>query len=452
VVQAGKPWERQDQGRILKLFGPVSAVSLFSDGVWYDPRDQIYKMWYRTGMTQYTAYATSHDGIHWDKPSLDVKPGTNIVHDEGRGSCTVWLDQEENDPSRRFKMMFSHSHMTPQQLFFSPDGIHWGREVARSAPCGDRSTLFWNPFRKVWVFSIRDGEDPVMGRARRYREHPDIVAGVQWKAGEPGWWVGADNLDPMREDLKIPPQLYNLDAVGYESLMLGLFSIWRGQPDHRHKPNEIVLGYSRDGFHWTRPERTAFIPVSENYGDWNWTNVQSAGGGCLVVGDRLHFYFMGWSGERGSSKPGRGGIGLATLRRDGFASMDAGARGGTLTTRTVRFNGRHLFVNADAGGGELTVEILDSKGKAVKKFSRGNCLPVTADKTLQPVRWKGGDDLSRLAGKPMKFRFHLKNARLYAFWVSPEHTGASHGYVAAGGPGFTGPADTVGSGAREAAK
>jgi hypothetical protein len=34
---------------------------------------------------------------------------------------------------------------------------------------------------------------------------------------------------------------------------------------------------------------------------------------------------------------------------------------------------------------------------------------------------------------------------LYAFWVSPESTGASHGYVAAGGPGFTGPTDTVGN-------
>ena len=28
--------------------------------------------------------------------------------------------------------------------------------------------------------------------------------------------------------------------------------------------------------------------------------------------------------------------------------------------------------------------------------------------------------------------------------VSPEKTGASNGYVAAGGPGFTGPTDTVG--------
>jgi hypothetical protein len=33
---------------------------------------------------------------------------------------------------------------------------------------------------------------------------------------------------------------------------------------------------------------------------------------------------------------------------------------------------------------------------------------------------------------------------LYAFWVSPTIDGASRGYVAAGGPGFTSDTDTVG--------
>jgi hypothetical protein len=36
----------------------------------------------------------------------------------------------------------------------------------------------------------------------------------------------------------------------------------------------------------------------------------------------------------------------------------------------------------------------------------------------------------------VRFRFTLTNGKLYAFWVSPETTGASHGYVAAGGPGI----------------
>ena len=446
VLKPDREWERQDT----KAWGPVEAVSVFSDGAWYDPKDRLFKLWYRVAYTRATALATSKDGIHWEKPVLDVVPGTNIVHNASRGSSTVWLDQEETDPARRFKMMSSASHMQPQRLYFSPDGIHWSKDVARSIPCGDRTTMFWNPFRKVWVFSIRDGDDPRFGRARRYHEHSDIVSGVQWKAGEPVWWISADRLDPMRPDLKVQPQIYNLDAAGYESLMLGLFAVWRGAPKDRQKPNEVVLGYSRDGFHWTRPVRTAFMPVSEKFGDWNWTNVQPAGGGCLIVGDKLHFYVMGWAGVRDSLKVGVGNIGLATLRRDGFASMDAGGAEGTLTTRPVRFKGRHLFVNADAKGGTLTVEVLDEQGQVIKPFSRGNCLPVSADKTLQPIRWKNGHDLSKLAGKPVKFRFHLNKARLYAFWVSAERTGASHGYVAAGGPGFTGPVDTAGAAALEA--
>jgi hypothetical protein len=63
------------------------------------------------------------------------------------------------------------------------------------------------------------------------------------------------------------------------------------------------------------------------------------------------------------------------------------------------------------------------------------------------MKWKSRNDLGSLVGKPVKFRFYLKNGRLYSFWVSGETSGASHGYVAAGGPGLTGPTDTVGAGA-----
>ncbi len=38
----------------------------------------------------------------------------------------------------------------------------------------------------------------------------------------------------------------------------------------RPKLNEISVGFSRDGFHWSRPDRRPFLPVSEKAGDWNW--------------------------------------------------------------------------------------------------------------------------------------------------------------------------------------
>ncbi|MFN7919857.1 MAG: hypothetical protein U0Q16_07150 [Bryobacteraceae bacterium] len=55
-------------------------------------------------------------------------------------------------------------------------------------------------------------------------------------------------------------------------------------------------------------------------------------------------------------------------------------------------------------------------------------------------------DLSSLINRPVKFRFYLTNGKLYSFWVSANTSGASNGYVAAGGPGFTTAVDTAGAG------
>jgi hypothetical protein len=83
-----------------------------------------------------------------------------------------------------------------------------------------------------------------------------------------------------------------------------------------------------------------------------------------------------------------GSTGLAVLRRDGFASMDAGDVQGILTTRPLVFQGRRLFVNADARGGELDVEVLGPDGKSIAPFTSANCITLRADKTCQQVVWK----------------------------------------------------------------
>jgi hypothetical protein len=128
--------------------------------------------------------------------------------------------------------------------------------------------------------------------------------------------------------------------------------------------------------------------------------------------------------------------------------MDADEKGGTLTTRPVRFSGRHLFINVDNPGGELRVEILNAAGQVAMPFTTENCIPVRTNKTLHSVQWRGVKDLSTLANQPVRFRFHLKNGRLYAFWVSPDASGPSRGYVAAGGPGFSSNRDLGTSGGR----
>ena len=252
------------------------------------------------------ASPTPKDGVRWTRPALDVKKGTNLVHPGPRDSSIIWLDHETTDPKQRYKMFLSHSEggRFGQSVYYSADGIHWGDRVLRTGSTGDRTTAFFNPFRKVWVYSLRHGWG--VPRRRRYWETADLVKGPQWgKIDQPGMWTAADASDPQRSDLKVVPQLYNLDCVAYESLLLGLFTIWHGDlniPPGRPKPNSVCTGFSRDGFHWSRPDRRSFIDVSETKGDWNWGNVQSAGGCCLVVNEELYFYHSGRAGSPGMSR------------------------------------------------------------------------------------------------------------------------------------------------------
>ncbi len=136
----------------------LTGGMVFSDGVFHDPQDKLFKMWYLAKGG--TAYATSKDGLTWEKPQLDVKKGTNLVQTSARDSSTVWIDLEEKDPKKRYKMFRSASRPELKSwclwVHFSADGIHW-TEPEPTGACGDRTTVFYNPFRKVWVYSLRHG-------------------------------------------------------------------------------------------------------------------------------------------------------------------------------------------------------------------------------------------------------------------------------------------------------
>ena len=437
---------------------PVAAP--FNDGVWYDPNDNLFKMWYHAGWFDGTGYAVSNDGIKWKRPDLDIEPGTNrvLAKRDGftRDGSTVWLDSEAKDPSSRFKMFTYHRIPGGErgELYTAADGIHWN-SIGLTGKLGDNSGFFYNPFRNKWIFSVRIGN---FGRARGYHEASDFYDAGQWRDDNVALWQGADTLDKPDQLVKeyfkdYQTQLYNVDAVAYESIMLGLFAIHRG-PNNAvcsfggfPKLTDLCLGYSRDGFYFDRPDRRAFISSTRRIGDWDRAYIHSAGGCCLVVNDSLYFYYGAWSGDSPkhvSNMYAGGSTGLAKLRRDGFASLDADERGGYLVTRPVIFVGKHLFVNVENMKGELRVEILDEGNSITTPFSRENCIPVATNKTLQEIKWNNADDLSSLIGMKVKFKFYLRNGSLYSFWVSPDESGASYGYVAAGGPGFNGNKDDVG--------
>ncbi len=474
VLKADQPWETS---------GKSYFVAPFQGRVLYDPSDQLFKIWYLHSTTgdyfcNSLGYATSKDGIHWEKPvfteskkpdakSVSPQKGTNLVL-QGRRTCcnSVILDYNAKSPEERFKMYGSVHFNGKWNCVYrtSPDGIHWGGPLVERPVWGDYVLAFYNPFRRMWVYEARIHGGAV-GRCRAYMENPDsrkLAERVPYNKGmnvegDSVYWVGADDLDPRHPDPRfknIKPQLYSLAVAPYESLMLGLFAIWTG-PDNRtvareglQKRNDILTGFSRDGFYWARPDRKPFISPSWKKGTWNFGNAQPVGGCCLVVGDVLYFYFSARLEDK-TGMHGNATTGLALLRRDGFASLGAGDQAGSMTTRPITFKGRHLLVNVDCPQGELKAEVLDTDGKAIEPFTLANCKAVSCDKTLAAVTWQGVADLSAVSGKPVRFRFHLKNGSLYAFWVSPDRSGASHGYVAAGGPGFTGATDTVGMRAYE---
>lgn len=354
-------------------------------GVWWDPRDQLFKMWYEAGWCGTLAYATSKDGIHWERPMLDVVPPTNqVVKGLVGDSGAVVLDLDSENPEQRYKMFHRETNAAigmgvgPGNSLVSADGIHWSEPV-KTGPVGDRSTMFYNPFRKRWVYSIRSSECG-RGRHRHYREHVDFLQGARWTNEEAVFWCGADALDTPDPEVGNKAQLYNLNAVAYESIMLGLFEIHLG-PDNGvceaggfPKITELKTAFSRDGFHWHRPDRRAFIPAARREGAWDRGYVQPVGGICLIMGDELWFYYSGFAGDPANAldKYGfyggvysQGSTGVAKLRRDGFASMSAGEDEGTLLTRPTTFSGSRLFVNTDCPEGHLKVEVCSEDGTSL---------------------------------------------------------------------------------------
>ena len=459
---AGNPILKPETALELGPKSGIPGASAKDGGVWWEPREQLFKMWYEAGWLNRLAYATSTDGVNWTRP--DLGDGTNAIPTLARfagNSSAVVLDYDAPD-AERYKMFHRASNDDAPDnegySMISPDGKRWSY-FTPTGPCGDRSTMFYNPFRKKYVYSIRSqgvlGAAP-HGRARYYREHSDFLEGAKWTKSTIVFWCNADNKDEPDPEFNLPPELYNLNAVGYESIMLGLHQILLDENDiakaaRRPKITELKVSFSRDGFHWDRPFRDAFIPATRTAGSWDRGYVQSVGGICTVVGDQLRFYYIGFRGDDSHSyMHSNGATGMAILRRDGFASMSTTGEG-SLTTRPVTFSGKYLFVNVNCPAGELKVEILNKDNQVIENFSADKCKSVAINSTIQQVEWTDMSDLSSLTDQEVRFRFKLKNGDLYAFWVSPSTNGESNGYVAGGGPGYTSNKDTEGKKAYEQA-
>ena len=135
-------------------------------------------------------------------------------------------------------------------------------------------------------------------------------------------------------------QLYNLDAVGYESVMLGMYSVFMGPPNFVAEktglPKINDLKRIQPGwlpfFSWLLQQFPVILPPERQLG---LRLPAPANGICTVAGDKLHFYYSLFRVHHrifGSHKYSGGAVGVATLRQDGFAAMVTENGSGTLLT------------------------------------------------------------------------------------------------------------------------
>jgi hypothetical protein len=205
---------------------------------------------------------------------------------------------------------------------------------------------------------------------------------------------------------------YGMSVFAYETMYLGLLWVFPITDGENDGPIFVEMATSRDGVNWTRQEhpRTPILPTGKE-GTWDGGMVFTPNH-PLVEAGTIRLYYGGFEATHG--RDGRGAIGLATLRKDGFASLDAGTHVGMLTTHPLAGLRGPLRVNYRATGGSIRVEILDAAGKPLSGFSCDDCDPLGGDSVDQEVTWKGSNRLPD-GQEPLRLRFVLERASLYSF-------------------------------------
>jgi hypothetical protein len=76
-----------------------------------------------------------------------------------------------------------------------------------------------------------------------------------------------------------------------------------------------------------------------------------------------------------------------------------------------------LYTNVKDGEGEVRVELQDEHGKTIPGYSSEECNPIKGHLADRAVSWAGGKDLSALDGRSVRFKFVLRNAKLFSYSV-----------------------------------
>jgi len=413
VLESDQPWENWG----------VHCSCVILDG-------DVYRMWYRSGegdtannreATFRGCYAESHDGIHWEKPNLGLvsyqgSTENNILFPPGgiEGANPSVIKDPNAPTSERYKLITRSKVING---YFSEDGLRW-RPVATNpllteGPFDSHNILLWDDERERYVIYMRGIDQSVPGpfiggrRAIRRSESADFL---HWSDPELVLTADEDDLTNLH--------LYTNAAVKYEraarAYMVFPMVLY---PDREYPTapfpglSDVQFVTSRDGIHWERRFRKPYLSPGLDERSWVDRN-PTVGKGIVPIGStELSMYYSEFN--RSSETRFR----RATLRTDGFVSVEGPYTGwGEFVTHPVTFAGKRLEMNySTSGGGSILVELQDEEGTAIPGLTIEECGEIYGDKIEGIVVWQDGDDVSSLAGNPVRLRVRLRDAHLFAF-------------------------------------
>ncbi len=303
----------------------------------------------------------------------------------------------------------------------SADGLGWrpmlDGPVEMEGAFDTVNTAFWDTEAGCYRCFTRSWADPAAGFAPVANVVGGCIRTIQGSTSEDfiHWTKPVQN---QYDDQERMTQLYT-NAVrpcpGAEHIYLGFPNRYVADrvtnPEHPYPGiNDALFMSSRDSVHWKRCLEAWVRPGLD---EMNWTDRNNYPTWGLVQSSATEWSM--YISEHYRHPQARPRLRRLAIRPHGFVSVHADYAGGEFVTKPLSFSGKELQLNyATSAAGSIRVEIQDETGAPLKNFGLDDMEPIFGDELDAPVAWKSGGDLSAFSGKPVRFRFVLQDADLFA--------------------------------------